>query len=115
MGVFGVLYILSSYLMRGWAKSFRGRSPQVIDRLLGLGFGLIRGVILASLFVMVVTKSAQNEEPADWMKTAKTYPVLRHVSDSLQKLPFMRAKEIVEDIKTSGKESDRLPSIPTEE
>ena len=115
LGVFGFLYIISSFLMRGWAKSIRGQKPPLLDRLIGLGFGLARGLVLASLFVLVISKSAQNGEPADWMRTAKTYPILHKVSDTLQNLPFARAKEIAEDIKTKGKESDILPDIPQEE
>lgn len=115
LGVFGLLYILSSFLMRGWAKSIRGQKLPFLDRLLGLGFGLARGLVLASLFVLVISKSAKDGKPAQWMSTAKTYPILRKVSDTLQKLPFARAKEIAEVIQTKGKESDILPDIPQEE
>lgn len=113
LGVFGLLYLLSSFLMRGWAKSIRGQKPPFLDRLLGLGFGLARGLILASLFVMVFT--IKNGKPGDWMAEATTYPVLERISNTLQNLPFARAKEIAEDIQTKGKESDILPDIPQEE
>ena len=98
--------------MRGWAKSIRGQEPPFLDRLLGLGFGLVRGAVLASLFVLVISKSAQNEEPADWMAQAKTYPVLRKVADTLESLPFVRAREIAEEIKDKGEQTDILPDIP---
>lgn len=115
LGVFGVFYLLSSFLMRGWAKSIRGQKPPFLDRLLGLVFGLARGTILASLLVLVVSNLAKDGEPADWIGEARTYPILRKVSDTLVDLPFARAKEIAEDIKTKGKESDILPDIPQEE
>lgn len=114
-GVFGVLYILSSYFMRGWAKAIRGRRPPLFDRLLGLGFGIVRGTILASLLVLVVSNLAKDGEPADWIGQAKSYPVLRKTSDILVSLPFARAKEVAEDIKSKGKNSEILPNIPTEE
>ena len=115
IGVFGLLYLITSFVLRGWAKTIRGRTPGFIDRLLGFAFGLARGAILASLFVLVVTKSAKDGEPAEWMAEATTYPMLRKVSDTLQSLPFARAKEIAEDIKTKGKESDILPDIPEQD
>jgi len=113
LGVFGLLYLLSSFLMRGWAKSIRGQKPPFLDRLLGLGFGIARGLILASLFVLVFT--LKNGKPGDWMTHATTYPVLHKISTTLENLPFARAKEIAEEIKDKGKESDILPDIPQEE
>lgn len=115
LGVFGVLYILFSYVMRGWAKTIRGQKPPFLDRLLGLGFGIVRGTILASLLVLVVSNLAKDGEPADWIGQAKTYPILRKTSDILVNLPFAKAKEVAEDIQTKGKESDILPDIPAPE
>lgn len=113
IGVFGVLYLISSFVMRGWAKSIRGQKPPFIDRIIGLGFGLARGLILASLFVLVFT--AKNGRPGEWMTSATTYPILHKISETLQDLPFARAKEFAEEIKDKGKESDILPDISQEE
>ena len=115
IAIFGILYLLVSFILRGWAKSIRGRKPGLLDRLLGLVFGIARGAVLASLFVMVVTKSAKDGEPAEWMSEATTYPILRNIADKIQALPFVRVKEIAEDIITEGEESDILPNIPESE
>jgi len=115
LGVFGFLYILSSYFMRSWAKAIRGNKPPLLDRILGLGFGIVRGTVLASLLVLVASNLARDGEPADWIAQAKSYPVLRRTSDILVNLPFARAKEVAQDIKTKGENSDILPDIPTEE
>ncbi|MBL4870780.1 MAG: CvpA family protein [Robiginitomaculum sp.] len=112
IGVFALFYLLTSFVLRGWAKNIRGQTPGFFERLLGFGFGLLRGAILASLFVLVASKSAKNDEPAEWMTEAATYPFLRKISDTLQTLPFARAKEIADEIKTKGEESDILPDIP---
>jgi len=101
--------------MRGWAKSIRGKTPGFFDRLLGLAFGLARGAILASLFVLVVSKGAKDGEPAEWMTETTTYPMLRKISDAVESLPFVKAREIAEDIVTEGEESDILPDIPQED
>ncbi len=106
LGVFGVLYLSLSFLMRGWAKAIRGHRPILLDRFLGLGFGVIRGIVLVSLFVLVISNLAKDGEPADWIGQAKTYPILRKTSDILVNLPFAKAKEVADDIKTKGKKSD---------
>ncbi len=112
IGVFGALFLMVSFILRGWAKTIRGRSPGIFERILGFGFGLIRGAILASLFVLVASESAKDGEPAAWMTESTTYPTIRKIADTLLTLPFARAKEIAEDIKTKGEGSDILPDIP---
>jgi len=115
IGVFLLIYLIVTFIMRGWAKSIRGKTPGFFDRLLGLAFGLARGAILASLFVLVVSKSAKDGEPAEWMTETTTYPMLRKISDAVESLPFVKAREIAEDIVTEGEESDILPDIPQED
>ena len=115
LGVFGILYTASSFLMRGWAAAIRGRKPPIADRVFGLGFGIVRGTVLASLLVLVVSNLAKDGEPADWIGQAKTYPILRKTSDALVNIPFLRAKEIAGDIKTKGGKSDPRPDVPQEE
>lgn len=115
LGVFGLLYIVSSFFMRSWTNAIRGRKPGLLDRLLGVGFGIVRGTVLASLLVLVVSNLAKDGEPADWISQAKTYPILRKTSDMLVSLPFARAKEVAGDIKTKGKKSDIPPNPPQQE
>lgn len=114
IGVFGLFYLIITFILRGWAKSIRGRTPGFFDRLLGLGFGLTRGTILASLFVIGASNLAKDGEPADWMTQTTTYPMLRKVADTLQALPFARIRETAEEIKSKGENSDILPDIPTD-
>ena len=71
--------------------------------------------IVVGVLVLVVSNLAKDGEPADWIRQAKTYPILRKTSDILVNLPFAKAKEVAEDIKTKGKESDILPDLPQEE
>jgi membrane protein required for colicin V production len=115
IGVFLLVYLIVTFVMRGWAKTIRGKKPGFIDRLMGLAFGLARGALLASLFVLVVSKGAKEGEPAEWMTETKTYPYLRQISDAVEKLPFVKARELAEDIVTEGEESDILPDIPQED
>ena len=106
IGVFGILYIIVSFILRGWAKDIRGKTPGMLDRLLGFGFGVFRGTLLASLFVLVI--STKEGSAPEWMNSAKSYPALRTVADKLETLPFARIKEIKEEIIETGKDSDIL-------
>ena len=110
--VYGILHFIVTFALRGWGKLMRNRTPGFLDRLLGFAYGVFRGAILASLFVLVVSQSAKDGEPAAWMTQTATYPMLRTISDTIQRLPFARAQEIAGDIKTKGEESDMLPDIP---
>ena len=65
LGTFGILYILVSLILRGWAKTIRGRKPPFIDRILGIGFGLARGLVLASLIVIVAKGISSTDEPSE--------------------------------------------------
>lgn len=114
-GVFGALYLIVSFILRGWARSIRGRTPGFLERILGMGFGVLRGSILASLFVLVVSISAKDGEPAEWMTESTTYPALRKISDALQTLPFARAKQFADDIKTKGENTDSFPDLPEQD
>lgn len=115
VAVFLALYLIVSFFMRRWVKTIAGQKPGFVDRLLGLGFGIARGTLLASLFVLVISKSAKNAEPAEWLTSATTYPVLRTIADKLEALPFAKAKKIAEDIKKTGEDSDVLPDLPADE
>ena len=76
----------------------------------GLGYGVFRGALLASLFVVVVSKSAKDGEPADWMTSAKSYPVLSKIAAGVEKLPFARIKDIGNEIKDRGQETAGTPT-----
>ncbi|MEE9273056.1 MAG: CvpA family protein [Robiginitomaculum sp.] len=112
-GVFGILYLVTTFIMRGWAKTLQGQSPGTFDRLLGLAFGMARGALLSSLFVLAFT--AKEGVPGRWMTQAHTYPILNNISNMLLDLPFARAKKIAEDIKDKGKNSEILPDPHTDQ
>jgi len=105
-GVFGLLYLGVSFILRGWAKDIRGKTPGMLDRFLGLGFGVFRGTLLAALFVLVI--STKEGSAPEWMNSAKSYPTLRTVADKLETLPFAKIKDIKEEIIETGKDSDIL-------
>jgi len=61
-GAFGLAFLLVVFLLSGVVKSLKGKDIGFIDRLLGAGFGVFRGLIIASLFVMVTTASYRDAQ-----------------------------------------------------
>lgn len=114
VGVSAIIYLLISFLLRGWANTIKGRTPSMLNRLLGLFYGMGRGALIASLFVLLVSNMAKDGEPAEWMSAGTTYPTLRIIADKVEMLPFARVREIADDIREKGETSD-LPDIPTGE
>jgi membrane protein required for colicin V production len=51
-GTFALTYMLVVFLLSGVTKRLRGKSVKFIDRITGAGFGMLRGLMVMSLFVM---------------------------------------------------------------
>lgn len=54
-GTFILTYMLIVFLLSGVTKSLRGKEVGFFDRLTGAGFGAARGLVIAALFVMLMT------------------------------------------------------------
>jgi len=58
----GLAFLLIVFLLGGVVKSLKGKDIGLLDRLMGAGFGVFRGLIIASLFVMVTTASYRDAQ-----------------------------------------------------
>jgi len=83
---FAILFVPSFLAVKLVARSIGGktrRSPVLgpFDRVLGGGFGLLKGLLGATLFFLLANLATdmvygpQAERP-DWMKSSRTYPLL---------------------------------------
>jgi membrane protein required for colicin V production len=88
---FALLLLLPYAAMKAiarWAGSkSRGSVLGPVDRVLGLGFGILKGLILVvlafSLFVLAYdTIRGENERP-DWISQARSYAFINAASDAL--------------------------------
>lgn len=74
-------FILVKLLARSLGRSTRRSVLGPVDRVLGGGFGMLKGLIGATLFFLLanlatdLVYSAQAERPA-WMTESRTYPLL---------------------------------------
>ena len=55
VGVFFVTYLIMALIMSKIGKSITGKESGFLDRILGAGFGIARGLIIASLGVIALT------------------------------------------------------------
>jgi len=79
--LFGVTFLLGKLLAQSLGKRTRTSVLGLVDRVLGLGFGFLKGLILASVLFLLATlvmdtvRGGPANRP-EWMKNARTYTLL---------------------------------------
>ncbi len=84
-GVFLVVLLASSLITHAISRRVQRSAVSSVDRSLGFAFGLLRGLVLASLCFMVVTKLMAPDEP-EVLSTAKTRPLMAAGARMIQSL-----------------------------
>lgn len=85
---FGLSFLLFKLLATRFAGAARGSVIGPVDRLLGAGFGLLKGLIAATLIFLVAnlvtdTGYGASSERPEWLATSRTYPLLNATSGAL--------------------------------
>jgi membrane protein required for colicin V production len=83
--LFLVTLLASSFITHAISRRVQKSSISSVDRSLGFAFGLLRGLVLASLCFMVVTKLMAPDEP-EMLSTAKTRPLMAAGARLIQSL-----------------------------
>lgn len=79
--VFGVTFFAGKLVAGSLGRRTRQSVLGPVDRLLGLGFGALKGLLIATVLFLGVNLgydtmfSATSERPV-WLKTSRTYPLL---------------------------------------
>jgi len=68
LGVGAITYLLVGLILSKMTSSVKGKEVGFIDRLLGAGFGIARGLIIAALGVMVLTSQQRASAEAQEFK-----------------------------------------------
>ena len=68
IGAFSLAYMLMVFLLSGVVKKLKGKEIGFIDRMLGAGFGVGRGLIVAALGVMLLTSQYRASQDAQEFK-----------------------------------------------
>ena len=119
MGTFFVVLILlsivTSFILK-FAKT--GSEIGVLDNLVGLCFGVARGVLIVAIAYFVMTIVLVEKDYPDWVKTAKSRPYVAKAALWVGKLTpsYLNAvtdkgKAVLEDATKSDKEPSRASHI----
>ena len=79
--LFGLTFLAGKLLAQSLGKRTRTSVLGPVDRVLGLGFGFLKGLILASLLFLLATlvidtvRGGPGNRP-EWLKNARTYTLL---------------------------------------
>ncbi len=78
--LFGVVFALGKWLSSSLGRRVRASALGSFDRVLGAGFGLVKGLIVATLLFLLISLAhgiifGGSERP-QWMVTSRTYPLL---------------------------------------
>lgn len=86
--VFAVVFLAIKLAGRALGTAARGTVLGPVDRLLGLGFGALKGLVVATLAFLVISlalnlTTASDAPRPDWITEAHSYPLLRASSEAL--------------------------------
>lgn len=110
---FVLLFLPSFLFMKLLARSIGKRSRSSVlgpvDRVLGGGFGLLKGLLAATLFFLLANLSTDlvygpEAERPEWMRNSRTYPLLN-----------ASGRAIVDWVETRRKASEQLDETPSPE
>jgi membrane protein required for colicin V production len=96
-GAFSLAFLLIVFLLSGVVKSLKGKDIGLVDRLMGAGFGVFRGLIIASLFVMVTTASyrdAQEKQAFQQSLTAEQRAAFENAPKSVREMLEVKDVEL---------------------
>ncbi len=86
-GTFALVYLIAVFILTKIFGKLDAPSTKFINRVLGAGFGILRGLILASLGVMVLTASHRASEDAQEFREYIAQNEASLPADIMEKMP----------------------------
>lgn len=86
MVVFVGAYIVFRLIGGGLTRGVRATALSGLDRILGGGVGLVRGLIVIGAFTLLISAATSAERMPHWMTGAKTYPLANAAGRGLKAL-----------------------------
>ncbi len=84
--VFVIVYVILRIIGGGLARRIHETDLGSLDRVIGLGFGLVRGLIVLGVFSLVFSAAIPAEQMPAWVTGAKLYPLTEVSADALRSL-----------------------------
>ena len=90
-----VIFALGKWISKSLGAKSRKSVLGPIDRVLGFGFGMVKGLIMATLIFLLIVMGydvvfGADEGRPEWMTTSRTYPLLNASGDAMSE--FVRAQ-----------------------
>ena len=97
--VFGITYFAGKWVAGSIGKRTRASILGPLDRVLGAGFGVLKGLLVATVAFMLVNLlldmwSGKDAVRPVWMKDAKTYPLLNASSRAVVEFVHYRRGDV---------------------
>jgi membrane protein required for colicin V production len=103
-----VTFALGRWIARSIGKKSRKSVLGPIDHVLGFGFGVVKGLIAATLIFLLLTLGyatlfGVDQKRPEWMTTSRTYPLLNASGDAMSE--FVRERRSTTDNDTESSEA----------
>ena len=98
--LFLVILFLLSIVTNMVARTVQRSTLNPLDRSLGFLFGLLRGAVILCVALIIVDWLMKADDRPEWMRTAKTMPLLEDGADILKSVvprSFQRAEDAAKD------------------
>lgn len=105
--VFGVVFVAGKLLSRRIGKRVRSSVVGPVDRLLGAGFGALKGLIAVTLLYLAAnllydTIWGRAAERPEWMTASRSYPLLQSSGEAIVAFVEYRRGEDPADAEPAG-------------
>ena len=93
--LFGVVFMLGKWLSRSIGAKSRQSVVGPFDRVLGAGFGMVKGMVIATALFMLATLvvdvyAGREATRPEWMRDSRTFPALNASSAAMSALIDLR-------------------------
>ncbi len=82
-GVFLVVFIPLSFMSHRFSQSVKNSPVGPFDRVMGVAFGIVRGLIIVGLGYLAFTYFTPVREQPQWLLTARTLPMMQSTAQVL--------------------------------
>jgi membrane protein required for colicin V production len=105
-GVFLVVFIPLSFMSYRFSQSVRNSPLGPLDRVLGVGFGVARGLVVIGLVYLAFTYFVPVRKQPDWLTEARFLPLMRSSGEVLLSLLPTRDQQVFASGAASPLEAD---------
>ncbi|MGE4432026.1 MAG: CvpA family protein [Sphingobium sp.] len=97
-GLFGITFLIGKLIAKRAGQGMRTSVLGSVDRILGAGFGIVKGVLVATVLFLGFSLAynllySVNAKRPEWMADARSYPLLKASGDAMSRLARERMEQ----------------------